>query len=86
VEESVFSFNNLTCLFTAALSIFLLVILILVVPDACSQIAKGSGGEYVCELGTGWYIFTAAFVLLLGYSLYRLYMLNREEPVVIPEP
>jgi len=85
VAEPFFSFNNLSFMVTAALSLFLLVILVFVVPDACSQVAGASGGAYVCGLGTGWYIFSAAFALLLGYSLYRLYQINYEEPVVTPD-
>jgi len=53
-------------------SIAMLILLVIYVPLSCGQVSRITGGESVCELGTGWYIFTGAFVLLLLYSVYNL--------------
>ena len=58
------------------ISFDMLIILFIIDPYRCSHMFIDSGGEYVCDLGTGWYIFSAIFSLLaiyFGYRFYRTY-------------
>ncbi len=54
----------------------MLIVLFIVVPYRCGHMLIDTGGEYVCDLGTGWYIFSAVFSILaiyFGYWFYRTY-------------
>jgi hypothetical protein len=51
----------------------MLIILFIVVPYRCGRMFIDSGGEYVCDLGTGWYIFSAVFSILAIYFGYWFY-------------
>lgn len=59
-------------LLTLIISLIMLIILLLYVPLLCGQMAYATSGEYVCDLGTGWYIFTGVFLILTLYSVYNL--------------
>lgn len=51
----------------------MLIVLFIVVPYRCGRMFIDSGGEYVCDLGTGWYIFSAVFTILAIYFGYQFY-------------
>ena len=58
------------------ISIVMLNILLVYVPVSCGQMEHVTDGEYVCDLETGWYIYTGAFVILLLYSVYTLHRIS----------
>lgn len=51
----------------------MLIILFVFVPYQCGRVAVDSGGEYVCDIWTGWYIFSITFTILALYSGYQVY-------------
>jgi len=51
----------------------MLIILFIVVPYSCGRMFIDSGGEYICDLGMGWYIFSAVFSILAIYFGYWFY-------------
>ena len=54
----------------------MLIIFFIIVPSRCGRMFIDSGGEYICELGTGWYLFTSVFTILtiyFGYWVYKTY-------------
>jgi hypothetical protein len=56
------------------ISVDMLIILFIIVPYRCGRLFIDSGGEYTCDLGMGWYIFSAVFSILaiyFGYWFYR---------------
>ena len=55
------------------ISFDMLIILFIIIPYRCGRIFIDSGGEYTCDLGTGWYIFSAVFSILAIYFGYRFY-------------
>ena len=55
------------------ISFDMLIILFIIVPYRCGRMFIDSGGEYVCDLGTGWYIFSAVFSILAIYFGYWSY-------------
>jgi len=61
-----------TLLFILPSSVAMLILLVLYVPLTCGQMSRATGDDTVYELGTGWYIFSGALVLLLVYSVYNL--------------
>ena len=51
----------------------MLIILFIIAPYRCGRMFIDSGGEYVCDLGRGWYIFSAVFIILTTYFGYKFY-------------
>ncbi|MFA5332664.1 MAG: hypothetical protein WC342_09830 [Methanoregula sp.] len=51
----------------------MLVILFIITPYQCGRVIIDSGGESVCELWTGWYIFSAIFTVITLYTGYRMH-------------
>lgn len=59
---------------TFIVSFDMLIILFVFVPYQCGRVAVDSGGEYVCNLWTGWYIFGTLFTIIsvcTGYHVYQ---------------
>jgi hypothetical protein len=63
---------------TFTVALVMLAYLVFVVPVLCGRIVVESNGEYVCDIWTGWYIFTAAFVIMAVYAGYNLYLRCRD--------
>ena len=53
------------------ISFDMVIVLLIIAPFRCGRMFIETGGEYVCELGTGWYIFSAIFSTLAIYLGYR---------------
>lgn len=51
----------------------MLIIFLIIVPSRCGRMFIDSGGEYVCDLGAGWYIFSVVFSILAIYFGYWFY-------------
>lgn len=54
----------------------MVIVLLIIAPYQCNRLFVETGGEYACELGAGWYFFTALFSFLafyLGYRFYKTY-------------
>jgi hypothetical protein len=66
------------CCITLGLSLAMLAYLLFSISARCEQIFRENGGEYDCGVGVGWILFGFAFVVIAGYSLYRLYGVLRE--------
>lgn len=65
--------NIIAIWLTFIVSFDMLIILFIFVPYQCGRVIIESGGEYVCEIWTSWYIFSAIFTILTIYSGFRLY-------------
>ena len=61
----------------------MLIIFFIIVPSRCGRMFIDSGGEYICELGTGWYLFTAVFTILTIYFGYWCYKTHETLVVLI---
>jgi hypothetical protein len=59
---------------TFIVAVAMLAYLVLVVPVLCGRVIVESNGEYACDIWTGWYIFTGAFVIIAVYAGYNLYL------------
>lgn len=58
---------------TFIVSFDMLIILFVIVPYRCGRVVIDSGGEYVCDIWTGWYIFSIISIIIALYSGYRVY-------------
>jgi len=58
---------------TFIVSFDMLIILFVITPYQCGRVVIESGGESVCELWTGWYIFSTIFTIIAIYTGYRVY-------------
>jgi hypothetical protein len=65
--------QKIAVVLTLVISISMLLILFVVAPAVCAGITVSGGGDRVCELGPGWYLFTITFILLCLYSGFKLY-------------
>jgi hypothetical protein len=54
----------------------MLLILFLFAPAMCADITVSGGGDRVCELGSGWYLFSIALILLFLYSGFKFYKMR----------
>ena len=60
------------CCITLGLSLAMLACLFFSVFARCDQIFGEDGGQYDCGVGIGWVLVGGVFVVIAGYSLYRL--------------
>jgi hypothetical protein len=64
----------IACTLCLVISLSMLVFLVFIVTPDCANLAVKSGGNASCEMGSGAYLFGAAFVII---ALYAGYMLSR---------
>lgn len=62
-------FGYLLCL---VIALSMLIFLVLIVTPNCAHVAVTSGGTASCEMGSGTYLFGAAFVAVAVYSGYKI--------------
>ena len=62
-------FGYLLCL---VIALAMLIFLVIVVTPNCANVAVTSGGTASCEMGSGTYLFGAAFVAVALYAGYKI--------------
>jgi hypothetical protein len=58
--------------FAIVVSISMFAYLFVFIPAACAEAMQASGGKITCGIQPGAYLFGAAFLLIIAYSMIRL--------------